>query len=218
MTSDDRVASARRQPRSDVTRAAFLDAAERLFGEQGIEHTSVTDVAAEAHRSIGSLYHHFADKAALVAAVVDRINDDLDAEITVAVDPVAWTGRSITDIVVGYVTGSLATERARPGYKRIINEVSLLDVDARGRSRALRARLYGGLTRLILARRDEIGHPDPETAVRFVVDQITSMLSTRLDPTITPTELENRTDDQFLEACVESASSYLRLVDAHAGA
>lgn len=205
--------SKRSQARSRVTQDSFLDAAERLFGENGIEQTSVTDVAAEADRSIGSLYHHFDDKASLVAAVVNRITDHLEAEIDAAIDPANWTGHRITDIVAAYVTGSLATERTRPGYKRIINEVSLTDPDTRHRYRQIRTRLYRALFELLLERRDEIAHPDPDTAVRFVIDQLTAMLVARLDPTLTPTELQDHTDQQFLDACIDSTSAYLRLDD-----
>ena len=54
-------------------------------------------------------------------------------------------------------------------------------------------------------------------AARFVVDQITAMLITRLDPTMTPTEHEHRTDEQFLDACIESTRSYLRIPHPRAG-
>ena len=114
-------------------------------------------------------------------------------------------------IITAYITGALATERARPGYKRIINEITLVEPDIRDRYREIRARLYQGLTALLLERRDEIGHPDPETAARFVIDQLTAMLVARLDPTMAPTELQDHSDQQFLHACVDSASAYLQL-------
>lgn len=209
--SEGTIDSVRTQARSRVSRQAFVDAAERLFGESGVHQTAVTDVALEANRSIGSLYHQFEDKAALVAAVVERIMDDLEAEIAARSDQDGWGDRPITDIVAGYITGSMALERARPGYKRIVNEVALADRNVRRRYRQIRAQATAALTGLLLERRSEIGHPDPETAVRFVVDQLTAMLVARLDSTMTPTEMENLTDQQFLEATIDSITGYLRL-------
>jgi AcrR family transcriptional regulator len=203
--------SVRTQARSHVTREAILDAAEKLFGENGVRQTAVTEVARVAKRSIGSLYHQFDDKAALVAAVVDRIADHLESAIATAGDSDQWIGRPITDIVAGYVTGSLAVERARPGYKRIINEASHTDPNTRDRYRRIRSQASRALSALLLERRDEIAHPDPDTAVRFVVDQLTAMLVARLDSTMTPSELEGHTDEQFLDACIDSTSAYLRL-------
>ena len=209
--STTRTESAPIQARSRVSREAFLDAAESLFSISGIAQTAVTDVAAEAGRSIGSLYHQFDDKAALVAAVVDRITEHLEAEVARGIDPATWAGQPLTDIVVGYVTAGLATERMRPGYKRIIAEVCLTDQKTRVRHRRLRGRLNDGLTSLLLERREEIGHPDPDTAVRYVVDQLIAMLTARLDATTTRTALQEHTDEQFLDACIESVTAYLRL-------
>ena len=129
----------------------------------------------------------------------DRVlADDLQAEITVGIDPATWAGRTIEEILTSYVTEALATEQNRPGYKRIVNEASLLDPEMRARYRGLRADLDRGLTAALLERRDQIGHPEPETAARFVIDQLTAMLTNRLDSAMTPTELEDHTDAQFV--------------------
>ena len=199
------------QARSRVSREAFLDAAEELFSSNGIADTAVTDVADKAGRSIGSLYHQFDDKAALVAAVVNRITEHLETEIARGIDPATWEGQRIPDIITGYLTGALNTERTRPGYKRIINEICLTDARTRDRYRAVRTRLNLGLTELLLQRQDEIGHADPDIATRYVVDQLTAMLTTRLDTTMTPTALQQHTDQQFIHACLESSVAYLRI-------
>ena len=171
----------------------------------------MTEVARQANRSIGSLYHQFDDKGALVTAVVDRIMGHLESEIAAAGTPERWQGQPIIDVVAGYVTGSLAVERARPGYKRIINEVAHTDPSVRDRYRQIRSQASGALSALLIERRDEIGHPAPDVAVRFVVDQLTAMLVSRLDSNMTPTELGAHTDEQFLDACIDSVRAYLRL-------
>ena len=50
--------------------AAILDAAERLFGERGLESVSIRDIAREAHASISVIYHHFGSKAELLRTLL----------------------------------------------------------------------------------------------------------------------------------------------------
>ena len=56
-------------PLRDSARPRLLRAAHRLFGESGVDATSLDEVAAEAGVTKGSLYHHFASKADLFEAV-----------------------------------------------------------------------------------------------------------------------------------------------------
>ncbi len=201
------------QARSRLTQDAILDAAELLFGRHGIDATSVTDVAAQAGRSIGSLYHHFDNKEMLVAAVVDRIIVDLEAALEPGIDRHRWQGESITGVVTRFVSSSLAHSRHRPGYKRIVLEASLTDAETRSRYRRFREQFKAGLVEFILVNRDRIGHPDPELAVGFVVDQISAMLAARLDADFTPNRLEAESDERFLAEVLASVTGYLRLPD-----
>ena len=201
------------QPRSFETQDAFLASAEALFGARGVEPTSVTDVAKHASRSIGSLYHHFKNKEMLVKAVVDRILGEMDTAIANAHDASQWEALSVEGVVRRFVGRSLALDRTRPGYKRILIEVSLTDPETQDRYRNLRRRLGEGLTERLLDKRHAIGHPDPETAARFAVDQLSAMLTARLDREATPTELETRSDEEFIEEAVGSIRAYLRLRD-----
>ena len=62
------------EPKTKGERTAdrILDAAERLFGEQGYDGTSLRDVADAVGLRIPSLYNHFASKDDLYAAALDR--------------------------------------------------------------------------------------------------------------------------------------------------
>ena len=57
---------------ADRSRAAILDAAERLFAEQGYDATSLTQVGADAGVSRGTPGYFFRSKAELYQAVLDR--------------------------------------------------------------------------------------------------------------------------------------------------
>ena len=54
------------------TRETILDAAETLFLQRGVSHTSLQDIAAEAAVTRGAIYWHFKDKAELFDAMMER--------------------------------------------------------------------------------------------------------------------------------------------------
>ena len=53
-------------------RSSILDAARTLFVERGIEAVSMREIAKKINYSATTLYHHFADKEALLQAVCDE--------------------------------------------------------------------------------------------------------------------------------------------------
>ena len=54
------------------TQRALLGAARRLFAEKGYAGTGTPEIVAAAGVTRGALYHHYADKTALFAAVVEE--------------------------------------------------------------------------------------------------------------------------------------------------
>lgn len=74
--------SRRTQARGIATRARLLAAAEDLFTRQGYEGTSIGDVAARAGVGVGTVYHHFPDKRALLLQLIDDWGDRLAAQPT----------------------------------------------------------------------------------------------------------------------------------------
>jgi AcrR family transcriptional regulator len=68
------VGLARQAERSETTRGALVAAARDCFVEQGFDATSTESVLARAGVSKGALYHHFASKAELLAAVFEAVS------------------------------------------------------------------------------------------------------------------------------------------------
>ena len=65
----------RPQARAVATRRRILRAAEARLAEEGYEGASMTGIARAAGIGVGTLYHHFADKRALLLELVDDWGD-----------------------------------------------------------------------------------------------------------------------------------------------
>jgi AcrR family transcriptional regulator len=67
-----RRSGARRNEAGLETRVRLLDAAERLFGERGLDAVSVRDITEAAGANTAAIHYHFGSKVDLVAAILDR--------------------------------------------------------------------------------------------------------------------------------------------------
>lgn len=202
-----------KQTRSQKTQEALLDAAEALFGEQGVEATSVADVAARAGCSVGAVYHHFRDKTALLYAHFERMSETMRETVKVACAPERWEGAGIADVLRGYLEFSLDGKASRPGLKVAAFEVARTDPQVRERLDSLRTEVNDAIRALLVARRDEITHPSPNRAIDFVLDQLTSMLITRMDSVLHPMRLAKISNEKFVDEAIQSACAYLGVDD-----
>ncbi len=103
--------------RTAATRAALVAAARALFAEHGFADVGTERVAQAAGVTRGALYHQFADKAELFAAVLEAVEIDLEVRL---IDAVA----SITtdDPLAALVAGADAwlDASAEPAVRRIV--------------------------------------------------------------------------------------------------
>lgn len=61
------------------TRSRILDAAEQVFYERGVSHTSLADVAQAAQVTRGAIYWHFKNKSDLFDAMCERVRLPMEA-------------------------------------------------------------------------------------------------------------------------------------------
>ncbi|MCV7279414.1 TetR/AcrR family transcriptional regulator [Mycolicibacterium flavescens] len=87
-------------PRPDRSRSALVDSAAVLFRRQGYAATGVNQILETADVKAGSLYHHFPDgKAQLAAAVVERVGSDIERRLREALA----ADLPVTEIVDGWI-------------------------------------------------------------------------------------------------------------------
>ena len=81
--------------RTAASRHALISAARRLFASDGYAAIGTERIAAEAGLSRGALYHQYADKLELFAAVLDDVEADIAQRMIAAVaglDPIDTAG------------------------------------------------------------------------------------------------------------------------------
>lgn len=80
----------RAERRAEPVREALVRAAQKLFAEHPVDAVAIDDLVQEAGVAKGSFYKHFPDKEALLGAVVRRIRDHIEREVSAA-------NQSVTD-------------------------------------------------------------------------------------------------------------------------
>jgi AcrR family transcriptional regulator len=82
----DRQSKVKQMPRSTKAaydrRIEFINAAEALFNEKGFENTSIDDIVQRVGVAKGLFYYYFKSREELLAAIVDRILDEMEKVVT----------------------------------------------------------------------------------------------------------------------------------------
>ena len=118
-TRPDRIRDAER------SRAAILDAAERLFAEQGFDATSLTQVGAAAGVSRGTPGYFFRSKAELYQAVLDRSFAEVSEAVRAGRARALASNESPETILAGAVSDYFDFLAARPNFVRLIEREAL---------------------------------------------------------------------------------------------
>jgi AcrR family transcriptional regulator len=142
----------RNERRRTRTRAKLLMAARHLFASQGVEQTTIRDVAAEADTALGSFYNYFRTKDELLGALLgDALTDQLRQlearrqDVTDVAERVSIAHRHL-----------LASVRADPDWGWLLIR---LDVDHRVLDSALGTRAAADLQEGVGSGRFSVGNP-----------------------------------------------------------
>jgi len=179
------------------TRAALnrlLDAAEELLAEKGFDEMGIVEIARRAGTSVGGFYRRFRDKEGLLHALHERFCEDARATADEALAPAKWAGASLSEIL-HQVTGFLVQiHREREGLFRAFLLRGVTDVAVRERTEKVFQYIAARLRDLLEQRRDEISHPDLDTAADIALRAVLGSLDLMIQ--LHPNSL--RIDDQRL--------------------
>jgi AcrR family transcriptional regulator len=174
----------RRAPVQERGRArveAILDAAESVIAQVGLEAATTNAIAERAGASVGSLYHFFPNKQAIVDALLGRYTArtlDVMRESRRLAEP--WV--PLQELFEGMVQGFMALDETQPAYFAVCRAT---DVATGGRSPEaleMNHHMESMVVELLRARNPRM--PDAEahvhatlsvTAVHAVLDHLQSM-------------------------------------------
>jgi TetR/AcrR family transcriptional regulator len=107
------------------TRAAILDAAEKLFATKGFEATSLSEVGTAAGVSRGTPGYFFGSKAELYRAVLHRSFTEVRDAVRAGRARALASGQSPDAILAGAVSDYFEFLAARPNFIRLIEREAL---------------------------------------------------------------------------------------------
>jgi TetR/AcrR family transcriptional regulator len=110
---------------AERSRAAILDAAERLFADQGYDATSLTQVGAAAGVSRGTPGYFFRSKSELYQAVLDRSFAEVREAVRAGRARALASGESSDTTLAGAVSDYFDFLAARPNFVRLIEREAL---------------------------------------------------------------------------------------------
>lgn len=106
------------QKRGQQRVEAILDAAEAVIGEMGVEAATTNAIAERAGASVGSLYHFFANKDAIVYALAERYAETMQGVLRRErriEEP--WV--PLEELFTGMIATFAAMDDAHPGYMAV---------------------------------------------------------------------------------------------------
>lgn len=160
------------QDRSRATVDALIEATARILVREGFDKASTNRIAELAGVSVGSLYQYFPSKEALVAAVIERHQQDIMQTVRgelvqVMTEPVEIAMRKVVALAV-------KGHRVNPKLHRVLAEQiprvgKLEDVDVLNREN------FGLFKAYLESRRDELSVDDLELASFVCVTAIEAL-------------------------------------------
>jgi AcrR family transcriptional regulator len=157
-----------KQLRGKRARDSILDAAQRLLAVKSFEAITLAELVKEAGSSVGSFYHFFESKRAMLSPLYARYDRALTEDIGRVFAASKWEGRSLSYRCARIIRLTVWFYRQERGLMQALVLHARRDSeDLTDEQQSNRAALYDRIVEVLLECRDEITHRDPESAIRL---------------------------------------------------
>jgi AcrR family transcriptional regulator len=193
------------QDRSAKTRAQLLDATAQLIEQDGLSSLTITRIAEAAGYSVGSVYHHFRDKKAIIYAVLERLSRETALTAEEGLAESRWVGIALIDFLEGFVRFSLKHTKRNPGMRKAQRYLAMEDPAIHARSQKSAKNLREMVMGLLRTRVNEVNHPDPELALGLNLDMLHNMVNQRTEEKRqggSPTSLRQNEESLLVNSCI----------------
>jgi AcrR family transcriptional regulator len=201
-----------RPPLQKRSRASFervLDAGTELLVERGYPGFTLAEVSRRARVSIGSIYARVPSKDALFYAIHERAMEDIAATDHLRESEDGWNELAAREVVFEAVRRLARPVRDHTPLLRVFMHRGAVDDVVAARGSAASTDQCERFTALLLTRRADIRHPDPELAADVVYRMVYCTLARQVmyGPTF---ESPRPVDwDALVEEIATACASYL---------
>jgi AcrR family transcriptional regulator len=198
-----------RQARSQETLDRILDAAETLVADKGFEDSPVSEIVQRADSSVGAFYARFHDKEGLLHALYERHYEEAVATTDATLAPERWQGAGTDELIRAVIHFLVSIFRERRGLMRAFVMRSHTHPEFQARQQRLSHYVIARLSALLLARRQQLAHPDPERATRFGLMLVSSALESMILFGEMRSSLLTLSDEDLADELTRSTLAYL---------
>ncbi len=195
------------RPRGRATRARLLASAEEGFARSGYDGTTVGDIAARAGVGVGTVYHHFPDKRAMLLALIDDWADRVEARRRTDFELERVMGDDPRAAIRRWLRRAYERERKQPSIYGVVLGLADRDAEVRRRYERLERSSADRLREIIRfgQRRGLMRAGCDAAAAALLVQNAIDMAATQL----LVRELSQPDPDTVLEELVDMICRYL---------
>ena len=146
------------------------------MSEHGFDNVSIAALVREASSSVGGFYGRFQDKDGLLLALHERLIQEIDARVTAFEIPGRFDGATLREIVRACVRELVTVYRERRWLFLAFTARSIGNEELWKRGMSFRASVIDRFAALVLRRRDQIAHPEPELAAELGAQMVFALM------------------------------------------
>ena len=155
------------QSRSQETLDRILDAAEQVLAEKAFGEATLAEIMERAGVTVGAFYRRYPDKNALLRHLDERFFGEMLAKADVFFEPARWAGSTTREIIENLTREAVEVYAARRGLLRSLFLRARTDTVLQQSALHVNEQFISGLRGLLLERRAEMSHPDPDRAIEL---------------------------------------------------
>ncbi len=165
------------QARSQQALDRFLAAGEALLAANRFEDAGVAEIAREANSSVGTFYRLLEDKERLLLLLLQRFLINVEHVVDEKFDPDSWAEQDLASVCEEMVSFYVQLYRGRRGVLRALILRASRDTQVRDRVHVTNEFISRKTAAVLRRHRDEIKHPRPNQAARFVSHMVLGALN-----------------------------------------
>lgn len=153
------------QGRSRDSLQRMLDATEKLLAMKTFDELTITDVVKKSKTSVGAFYGRFSNKDALLDALYDRYQRQMQNSLQSLTNPQHWKNNTTREMIEQIIHFTVNIHRQQRGLLRTLVLRGYLQPDWRYQVPQERNKLsLVKVGELLASRKSEIRHPNPKQA------------------------------------------------------